>query len=43
MPQAETEKGKSSAVIYKGDMRIEISESISDEFLMRIMRAAAHV
>ena len=32
-----------AAVICRGDIRIEISESVTDEFLLRIMRAVSHV
>ena len=31
------------ATICKGDIRIEITDSISDEFLLRIMKAVSHV
>lgn len=31
------------AVICKGDIRIEITESVSDEFILKIMKAVAHV
>jgi len=32
-----------SAVICRGDIRIEIQDSVSDEFLLRIMKAVSHV
>ncbi len=34
---------RSSAVISTGNINVELSEDISDEFLFRIMRAISHV
>ena len=37
----ETSAGKPTAIINAGNMSIEISEDISDSFLIRLMRAAS--
>jgi hypothetical protein len=43
-PKAEItcEKKSTSAVICKGDICIEVSDSVTDEFLLRIIRAVSH-
>ena len=43
-PKAEItcEKKSTSAVICKSDIRIEVSDSVTDEFLLRIIRAVSH-
>jgi len=35
--------GKPAAIISTGNMSIEVSEDISDDFLIRLMRAASNV
>jgi len=39
----ETHAGKPAAIISAGNMNIEVSEDISDSFLIRLMRAASNV
>ena len=39
----ETHAGKPAAIISTGNMSIEVSEDISDSFLIRLMRAASNV
>ena len=42
--QSVSDKNNSSSVaICKGDIRIEITDSVSDEFLLRIIKAVSHV
>ena len=39
----ECAKMRAPAVICRGDIRIEIPDSVSEEFLLRIMKAVSHV
>lgn len=42
-PPAPTSNSASPVSIYVGEARIDLPENISDEFLIRILKAVAHV